>query len=73
MSGAGQQDQDSQKGKRVAPKLDQFPLLLMVSLSDFGASLGRYQIEACFQGSPVMAVSQAAPFVTRDTRTSPSA
>src|SRR5882757_8591431 len=36
MSGAGQQDHDSQKGEWVALRLDQFPLLPMVSLSDQG-------------------------------------
>jgi hypothetical protein len=40
MSGAGQQDrrqdQESQECEWVALRLDQFPLLLMVSLSDQG-------------------------------------
>ena len=34
MSGAGQQDQNNQESERVALRLDQFPLLLLVSLSD---------------------------------------
>ena len=34
MSRAGKQDQDNQEGEWVALRLDQFPLLLMVSLSD---------------------------------------
>lgn len=36
MSRAREQDQDRQEGEWVALKLDQFPLLLMVSLSDHG-------------------------------------
>ncbi len=36
MSCAGEQDQDSQEGEWVALRLDQFPLLLKVSLSDEG-------------------------------------
>jgi hypothetical protein len=34
MSGAGHKGQNRQEGKWVPLKLDQFPLLLMVSLSD---------------------------------------
>lgn len=34
VSRAGEPDQDSQEGEWMALKLDQFPLLLMVSLSD---------------------------------------
>lgn len=69
MSRAGQQDQDSQDGEWMALRLDQFPLLLMVSLSDHRRDCSRLTVAAASAAATRTSAGSAAAVGSSTTST----